>query len=87
MGLPPGGNLANPRHISYHLLWKLGHVPNYFVNIQGAVREPPLRVDFHGKVSDYFFNQLLYSYYQENEADAKDSAGNQRLPAGSATPV
>src|SRR4030042_3035810 len=39
MGLTPGENLANPRHISYHLPWKLGHVPNYFVNIQGAVRE------------------------------------------------
>jgi hypothetical protein len=43
MGLTPGENLANPRHISYHLPWKLGHVPNYFVNIQGAVREPPLQ--------------------------------------------
>ena len=36
MGLTPGGNLATPRHISYHLPWKLRHGPNYFVNIQGA---------------------------------------------------
>jgi len=36
MGLTPGENLANPRHLSYHLPWKLGHVTNYFVNIQGA---------------------------------------------------
>ena len=35
MGLTPGRNLANLGHTSYHLPWKLRHLPGYFANIQG----------------------------------------------------